>query len=49
MTTTRPSSTARAPGTFTDWDALPASDLLFYEGLHGCVVTERSICRAMPI
>jgi phosphoribulokinase len=26
------------PGTFTDWEDLPASDLLFYEGLHGCVV-----------
>lgn len=28
-----------APGTFTDWEDLPAqSDLLFYEGLHGAVV-----------
>ena len=27
------------PGTFTDWEDLPASDLLFYEGLHGCAVT----------
>jgi phosphoribulokinase len=27
------------PGTFTDWEDLPASDVLFYEGLHGCVVT----------
>jgi phosphoribulokinase len=27
------------PGTFTDWEMLPAgTDLLFYEGLHGCVV-----------
>jgi phosphoribulokinase len=27
-------------GTFTDWENLPeGSDLLFYEGLHGCVVT----------
>jgi len=27
------------PGTFTDWrDFAPGSDLLFYEGLHGCVV-----------
>ena len=25
------------PGTFTDWEDLPSSDLLFYEGLHGCV------------
>ena len=30
------------PGTFTKWDQLPAeSDLLFYEGLHGAVVTDR--------
>ena len=30
------------PGTFTDWRQLEAgSDLLFYEGLHGCVVTEK--------
>ncbi len=29
------------PGTFTEWEDLPAdSDLLFYEGLHGAVVTE---------
>ncbi|CAL75534.1 Phosphoribulokinase (Phosphopentokinase) (PRKase) (PRK) [Bradyrhizobium sp. ORS 278] len=29
------------PGTFTEWTQLPAdSDLLFYEGLHGAVVTE---------
>jgi phosphoribulokinase len=28
-------------GTFTEWEALPAdTDLLFYEGLHGAVVTE---------
>ena len=28
------------PGTFTPWDDLPAgTDLLFYEGLHGAVVT----------
>ncbi len=27
-------------GTFTGWQDLPASDLLFYEGLHGCVVHE---------
>jgi phosphoribulokinase len=27
------------PGTFTPWQDVPAgSDLLFYEGLHGCVV-----------
>jgi phosphoribulokinase len=29
------------PGTFTPWQALPSqTDLLFYEGLHGGVVTE---------
>jgi phosphoribulokinase len=29
------------PGTFTGWTSLPEkSDLLFYEGLHGAVVTE---------
>jgi len=30
-----------APGTFTDWEALPGpSELLFYEGLHGAVKTD---------
>ena len=30
-----------APGTFTEWGDLPApSDVLFYEGLHGAVVTD---------
>ena len=30
------------PGTFTLWEDLPAgTDLLFYEGLHGAVVTDR--------
>jgi phosphoribulokinase len=29
------------PGTFTDWEELPAgTDMLFYEGLHGAVVTK---------
>lgn len=28
------------PGHFTDWRDFPESDLLFYEGLHGCAVTE---------
>lgn len=29
------------PGTFTEWEPLPAdTDLLFYEGLHGGVVTD---------
>jgi phosphoribulokinase len=29
------------PGTFTPWEEIPASDLLFYEGLHGAVVTDK--------
>jgi phosphoribulokinase len=30
------------PGTFTPWDQLPSdSDVLFYEGLHGAVVTDK--------
>ena len=29
------------PGTFTDWREFEPSDLLFYEGLHGSVVTEK--------
>mgnify|MGYP000846754211 CR=1 FL=1 len=30
-----------APGEFTDWAPIePGSDLLFYEGLHGCVVND---------
>ena len=30
------------PGTFTAWETLPeGSDLLFYEGLHGGIVTDR--------
>jgi phosphoribulokinase len=28
------------PGTFTPWQDTPESDLLFYEGLHGGIVTE---------
>jgi phosphoribulokinase len=29
-------------GTFTPWGEFPAgSDLLFYEGLHGCIVTDK--------
>lgn len=28
------------PGTFTDWKAFEPSDLLFYEGLHGCAKTD---------
>lgn len=35
-----------APGTFTEWESLPTdTDLLFYEGLHGGVITdEYNIC-----
>lgn len=29
------------PGTFTEWREFPESQLLFYEGLHGCVVTDK--------
>jgi len=30
------------PGTFTDWEPFPEdTDLLFYEGLHGAVVTDK--------
>jgi phosphoribulokinase len=30
------------PGTFTNWEALPEdTDVLFYEGLHGAVVTDK--------
>ena len=29
------------PGTFTPWETLPASELLFYEGLHGGVTTDK--------
>ncbi|MDP3897726.1 MAG: phosphoribulokinase [Mesorhizobium sp.] len=29
-----------APGTFTEWKPFEPSDLLFYEGLHGCAVTD---------
>lgn len=29
------------PGTFTPWRDFDQSDLLFYEGLHGCAVTDR--------
>ena len=33
--------TGVAPGNFTAWAAFPdGSDLLFYEGLHGCVVND---------
>jgi phosphoribulokinase len=31
------------PGTFTDWEDLPGeTDLLFYEGLHGGIVTDQA-------
>ena len=29
------------PGQFTEWRDFPESQLLFYEGLHGCVVTDK--------
>lgn len=29
------------PGTFTAWESLPPSDILFYEGLHGGVKTDK--------
>ena len=29
------------PGTFTPWQPLPPSELLFYEGLHGGVTTDK--------
>ncbi len=29
------------PGTFTPWESLPPSELLFYEGLHGGVTTDK--------
>ncbi|RZI92698.1 MAG: phosphoribulokinase, partial [Variovorax sp.] len=32
---------AQPPGTFTEWEMLPPSELLFYEGLHGGVTTEK--------
>ena len=33
---------AQPPGTFTPWqDIAPETDLLFYEGLHGAVVTDK--------
>ncbi|MFQ5802826.1 MAG: phosphoribulokinase [Candidatus Methylomirabilales bacterium] len=33
---------AQEPGTFTPWEDLPKdTDLLFYEGLHGGIVTEK--------
>ena len=35
------SSFHQEPGTFTSWDSIdPKNDLLFYEGLHGGVVTD---------
>lgn len=29
------------PGTFTEWEEFGESDVLFYEGLHGCAVTDK--------
>ncbi|HYD32503.1 MAG TPA: phosphoribulokinase [Azospirillaceae bacterium] len=31
---------SQEPGTFTPWESLPDSDMLFYEGLHGAVATD---------
>ena len=31
---------SQAPGTFTNWEPVPESELLFYEGLHGGVRTD---------
>jgi phosphoribulokinase len=32
----------QAPGTFTEWEDIPpGTDMLFYEGLHGAIVTEK--------
>jgi len=31
---------AQPPGTFTAWEDLPPSDMLFYEGLHGAIATD---------
>ena len=44
-TSSQPVARVRAyqqePGTFTDWETLPVdTDMLFYEGLHGAVVTD---------
>ena len=37
------------PATFTPWESLPVgSDLLFYEGLHGAVVTEEADVAQYP-
>ena len=37
------------PGTFTPWEDLPqGSDLLFYEGLHGAVVTDTANVAQYP-
>ena len=35
-------SVGHPPGTFTPWEEIaPGTDLLFYEGLHGAIATER--------
>lgn len=36
------------PGTFTAWEELPPTDLLFYEGLHGGVKTEHVNIASLP-
>ena len=41
MTRRRQKQYGTPPGQFTEWREFPPSDLLFYEGLHGCAVTDR--------
>lgn len=42
-------SYGQEPGTFTDWEPFPSdTDLLFYEGLHGGVVTDKVDIAAYP-
>jgi phosphoribulokinase len=42
-------SFGREPGTFTQWEDIPAeTDLLFYEGLHGAVACDGVDCSQYP-
>ena len=38
----------QSPGTFTPWESLQPSELLFYEGLHGGVTTDKSDVARYP-
>jgi phosphoribulokinase len=38
----------QTPGTFTPWEPLPASELLFYEGLHGGISTGKVNIASYP-